>query len=187
VLRDITCTTGGLQNLFPLSLSYVSLLEKTLAGAFGSSCVIHPSVLFIAIPVALGFGSLKRQSKWIKTSMQYCACQGFLAPLTRKSAVWESMAQMLYLQLNLSECFTKNRNEYIVCLLGVLNPTMKPGLVNVEFPSWIENMEFFKKWLIWRTEWLRNLKIAKSCKRAQRLLHNDVHLSPTPNQQMAFI
>lgn len=58
------------KNLFPLSFSHASLLNKILAGSFGSFCVIHTSVPFISIPIALGFGSLKRQSKWIKTSMQ---------------------------------------------------------------------------------------------------------------------
>lgn len=49
------------------------------------------------------------------------------------------------------------------------------------------NREYgIEKWLAWRTEWLRNLRIAKSCEKTQKLLQNELHLPDSQTQQITI-
>lgn len=127
------------KNLFPFS--YVSLLEKTLAGAFWLILCYPHFCAFHKYSYCFGIWVVKKTIKVNQNKYAILCTPGFPGIAYQKiCSVWEYGPNVSF-TLNLSEGLVRSRNEYIACLLGVLNPTTKPGLVNVECPSWIENME----------------------------------------------
>lgn len=111
------------------------LVDKTLAGAFGLSRVIHISAPFVKYSYCFGILVIKRTTKLNQNNYAIMCMPSLPGTTDQKFYRVGVYGPNILFTFNFSQGIAKHRNEYIACLSRVLSHIAKSGLVNVALPS----------------------------------------------------